>query len=159
MNPRNHDRDFYYYTIEGDGASYYSEFTHWWDKRPPSNTQSTDIVEREYIGRTEPTDLDKRVHYHIREWINDATTRVVNDDYDFYTKWFEINNDSVLTIPVTDEAGELHEQYTISGKEKYEFYDGTILTVPRTSTFEYLRSEFSLTITVEMTYDSTPTSA
>jgi hypothetical protein len=65
----------------------------------------------------------------------------------------------VLSIPVTDEAGELHEAYTISGNEKYGFYDGTVLTVPRTSTFEYLRSEFDLTITVDVTYDSTSTSA
>jgi hypothetical protein len=156
INPTHHSRDFYYYTVEGEGLSYYNEYSHWWDKRAPSNITSGDIVERELIGRVEPTDEDRRLGYIMREWLNDGTSRTVTDYYDFYTKWFEVNDSSVLAIPVTDEAGELHAQYTISGLERYAYYDGTVLTVPRTSTFTYLRTEFALTITVDVTYDSTP---
>lgn len=160
VSPRIPSKDFYYYTVEGEGTPTQNiGCKYWWDRRQPSGNPTNAIVERQYIGRIEPTDEDKNVHYIIREWLNDGTFRDIDESYNFYTKWFEINDISVLSIPVADEAGELLDQYTISGVEKYAWYDGTILPVPRTSTFEYLKSDFGLTISIEVTYDSTSTSA
>lgn len=155
INSKTQSKDFYYYTVEGEGQSYYSQYTHWWDKRAPSNTQTADIVEREYIGRIEPTDNDKRVGYNFREWLNNGTSQETVDYYDYYTKWFEITTSSVLSIPLADEKGELLDQYIISGTEKYQWHDGTILSVPRSSTFATLKSSFGCTITIEVSYDST----
>jgi hypothetical protein len=154
INPKTQSKDFYYYTVEGEGSSYYNDFTHWWDKMPPKNDPTDSIVEREYIGRIEPTDADKRVGYKFREWLDDGTNREVTDYYDFYAKWFEITDSSTLSIPVTDVKGELIDQYTISGTEKYQWYDGTILSIPRTNTFSLLKTSFGLTIAIEVTYSS-----
>jgi hypothetical protein len=154
INPRTPSKDFYYYTVEGAGTSYYSQYTHWWDKRAPKNSPTTNIVEREYIGRVESTDANKIIGYNFREWLDNGTSREVTDYYNYYTKWFEITTSSTLAMPSGDIQGENLDQYTISGTEKYQWYDGTVLSVPRTSTFASLKSNFGLTITIEVTYGS-----
>jgi hypothetical protein len=157
INSRTHSKTFYYYTIEGTGESYYNEYNHWWDKKVPKNIMTTEIVEREYIGKVNPTDKDKRVGYTFREWLNNGSSREVVDYYDYYLRWFEITYDNAtLTIPITDVKGELLDQYTISGTEKYRWYDGSILSVNRVNTFADLKNMFGMTITIEVTYSSTP---
>jgi hypothetical protein len=155
INPRHHEKTFYYYTLEGAGTSYYPEFTRWWDKRPPLGITNQNIVEREYIGRTEPIDEYRKVIYHIREWLNDGTYRDVEEHSDFFTKWVELSNDSILTIPIDDLKGEYFEDYTISSLERYEFYDGTILTVPRVHTKASLLATFGVESALEVFIDST----
>jgi hypothetical protein len=156
INPRLHEKLFYYYTIEGIGESYYSQFSHWWDFRAPSGITNNNIVEREFISRAEPTDEYKRIVYYIREWLNDATTRDIAEHYDFFIKWVELNNESVLRIPINDEAGEYFDSYEISGIERYEFYDGTILSIPRFNSMTSLRENFGVTTVLDVTVDSTP---
>jgi hypothetical protein len=157
INPRTQSKEFYYYTVENGSPalnSYYPQFTHWWDRRIPANNPNNKIVEREYLDRIEPTDEDKRVGYRFREWLDNGESREVIDYYDYFTKWFELTLSSVLTIPIDDELAEKLDEYTISGTEKYEWYDGTILPVPRTSTFAYLKSNFGLTIDIDISYDA-----
>jgi hypothetical protein len=156
INPRVQEKIFYYYTIEGNGVSYYSQYTHWWDHRAPSGIISTNIVEREYLRRAEPIDAYKKIIYYIREWLNNGTYRDVEDHHDFYLKWFELNDASLLTIPINDEAGEYFDDYTISGIERYAYYDGTILTIPRTHTMASLRNNFGVTTVLGVSVDSTP---
>jgi hypothetical protein len=111
-------------------------------------------VEREYLGRTEPTDEDKRIVDHRREWFNDGTVNTIDDYYDFFTKWFERNNNSVLYIPTSDEAGEYFYDYEISGIERYEYHDGTILTIPRIHTIQSLMDNFNVTAVLDVSVDT-----
>jgi hypothetical protein len=143
-------------TLDGDIPlnAWYSEYSSWWDHRTPLNNPSTAISEKEYIGRIEPVDSNKQVHYKFRLWRDNGTTEDIQEDYDYINKWFELNLDSVLTIPINDEHGEYIDDYTISGMERYAWYDGTILSVPRTSTFAYLKSFFGLTISMDVLYEA-----
>ena len=155
--PKSYSKVYYKYTSEtptGGSAvkSTVKSVPIYWDVRVPTGVVTTDVVDKEYVSVTTPTNANLNRTYTFISYLNDGTCKTTTETYSYAHKWIKIvggnstsstvatGTSDTLTPSGTDNTTTDKNNYTVTCTEYYQWADGYVYTIDTTHTLAELSS-------------------